>query len=120
MIGFSEEPEFCIIHGYDHMRKRNLRDRIPYCAACESEATCNHWPGQKRCGVCGMEEMAGMLADATRRLEDSNDILARLIDAEAILRAINHTLTVHGHVDCETPLHDRITKYLSTISNGDG
>lgn len=55
MVGFGDEPEFCIIHGYDHMRKRDFRDNIPYCAACEGEATCSHWPGQKRCGVCGMD-----------------------------------------------------------------
>lgn len=36
-----DEPEFCIVHGYDHMRKRDFRDRIPYCAACQDDTTCN-------------------------------------------------------------------------------
>jgi hypothetical protein len=49
--------DFCVIHGYDHMRCN--RGFIPYCEACDNEkypkATCSHWPGQKRCGVCGMD-----------------------------------------------------------------
>jgi hypothetical protein len=35
-----DEPEFCIVHGYDHMRKREFPDRSPYCAACEDDAIC--------------------------------------------------------------------------------
>ena len=30
-----------------------------------------------------------------------------------ILQAVDHTLTVHGHVDGGTPLHDRITAVLA-------
>lgn len=32
-----------------------------------------------------------------------------------ILRAIDHTLTVHGHIDRHTLLHERITAALSSI-----
>lgn len=29
--------EFCIEHGYEHMRKRSIFDKFSYCAACEAE-----------------------------------------------------------------------------------
>lgn len=60
----SDDQEFCIIHGYQHMRKRDYRDRIPYCAACEGEATCNHWPGQKK-GMAAARDVIGI--DAIRK-----------------------------------------------------
>lgn len=34
------------------------------------------------------------------------------LDLFEVLRAIDHTLTVHGHVDAGTPLHQRITNAL--------
>lgn len=30
--------DFCLIHGYEHMRKRSVFDKITYCEACEEEA----------------------------------------------------------------------------------
>jgi hypothetical protein len=40
-----------------------------------------------------------------------------------ILRAIDHTLTIHGHIDAGTPLHDRIRSAVGQQkvekSNGD-
>jgi hypothetical protein len=30
-----------------------------------------------------------------------------------ILQAVDHTLTVHGHIDCGTPLHRRITAAIA-------
>ena len=40
------------------------------------------------------------------------------LDLFEILQAVDHTLTVHGHVDCGTPLHRRITAALA-IPNED-
>jgi len=30
-----------------------------------------------------------------------------------LLEAIDHTLSVHGHVDAHTPLHDRLQRMLA-------
>ena len=32
---------------------------------------------------------------------------------KAALRAVDHTLSVHGHVDADTPLHDRLRAALA-------
>lgn len=29
--------DFCLIHGYDYMRKSSIFDPIPYCSKCEKE-----------------------------------------------------------------------------------
>lgn len=29
------------------------------------------------------------------------------------LRQVDHTLSVHGHVDCDTPLHERVSEIIS-------
>ncbi len=29
--------DFCLIHGYEHMRKHSIFDKIAYCAECEME-----------------------------------------------------------------------------------
>jgi len=36
---------------------------VPECPVCGWSRTCNHWPGQKRCGVCGMGMTAHTPAD---------------------------------------------------------
>lgn len=36
-----------------------------------------------------------------------------LDQAENILRAVAHTLTVHGHIDHDTHLHERVTEAVS-------
>lgn len=48
------------------------------------------------------EKLSVMLADATRRLEDSNDILAKLIDAEAALRRMRQKLEEIHDITQET------------------
>lgn len=30
--------DFCLIHGYEHMAKRSIFDKIAHCAVCEREA----------------------------------------------------------------------------------
>jgi hypothetical protein len=40
---------------------------------------------------------------------DAIDEIERL---RTILKEVDYTLTVHGHIDRETPLHDRITESL--------
>jgi hypothetical protein len=37
----------------------------------------------------------------------------RLLECEAILKAVEHTLSLHGKVDADTPLHRRITATLT-------
>ena len=31
-----DEPEFCLEHGYEHMRKHSPFDKFSFCAACEA------------------------------------------------------------------------------------
>lgn len=40
-------------------------------------------------------------------------------DYKALLKAIDHTLSVHGHVDADTPLHDRLRRTLALVSSQD-
>lgn len=35
---FADEPDFCLIHGYEHMTRQH-GNPIPYCTACEREHT---------------------------------------------------------------------------------
>ena len=40
-----------------------------------------------------------------------------LDDCKALLEAVDHTLSVHGHMDAHTPLHDRLQRTLSTLTS---
>lgn len=31
--------DFCLLHGYEHMRRRSIFDKCAYCKACEEERT---------------------------------------------------------------------------------
>ncbi len=33
--GWAEDDDFCLEHGYEHMRKRSIFDKVAYCAECE-------------------------------------------------------------------------------------
>jgi hypothetical protein len=59
------------------------------------------------------EDLSRRLSLAVALLERAASIHAKLLDAEDILRAVDHTLTVHGKVDAETPLHKRIAGAIS-------
>lgn len=48
------------------------------------------------------------------RISEENDKLI------SILLAVDHTLTVHGHVDAFTPLHQRICRALELSSQDRG
>ena len=39
-------------------------------------------------------------------------------DYVALLKAIDHTLSVHGHIDANTPLHERVQRTLAVTSQG--
>ena len=40
-----------------------------------------------------------------QREKDDAAKIARLVE---VLRAVNHTLCIHGHIDADTPLHERV------------
>ncbi len=40
------------------------------------------------------------------------------LDLFEILKAVDHTLTVHGKIDCGTPLHHRIAAALTIPNKG--
>jgi hypothetical protein len=54
---------------------------------------------------------------ATACIDQGSDALLKLIKAEEILSAIDHTLTVHGHMDAFTPLHERLRQSLALSSH---
>lgn len=51
-----DEPEFCLEHGYDHMRKRSIFDKIAYCAECERENERQPLAIDLFCGLGGWTE----------------------------------------------------------------
>lgn len=71
------------------MRPRCIKDR------CYSPVACGGF------GYCRELNMRDDLKEWTR--ED---------DFRALLEAIDHTLSVHGHVDAGTPLHQRLRRTL--------
>ena len=61
----------------------------------------------ERCGRKLLEIVAHLRAAPAVMANDRSEAL------EAALRAVDHTLSVHGHVDADTPLHDRLRAALA-------
>lgn len=58
----------------------------------------------------------GDLEEAERNREIAEAAKPWIADARRlreVLSAVDHTLTAHGHVDMNTPLHDRIRDVLT-------
>jgi hypothetical protein len=63
------------------------------------------------------DDMRKARVDKARAWDAVAEKNAEIKRLREVLKAVDHTLTVHGHIDRETPLHDRIT---SAVWDGDG
>lgn len=68
---------------------------------CRSPVACGGW------GYCRELNMT-----------DTRDNWTIVDDLWALLEAIDHTLSVHGHVDANTPLHQRLERTLAMRAHG--
>ena len=63
------------------------------------------------------DSAGGPVFDALRALAvtSTDSVIAR--EYKDLLEVIDHTLTVHGHMDAHTPLHDRLQRLISVSAS---